>query len=262
MLLVLAARIRQSEIEKSLLLINRIACGAGHEEDLTDILKDSYTLSLRSMEEMIDTFNNHPIKMLLILDMLLISAEKKKKESLQFVAEVSYFLSISEKDMKFLSNLAVIILQDDVTIYEENGINCDEWIPLFECYLKNFQFERKLIKVPKNVLIALGDLNYNITMEAKYGEGMQVEAGAVIGLIKDNNLNSSQVSQESALDRKLEKKMSDIKGEYRLYSPGKGKVYLFLNHANQENTAVGVLTHPLDKLEDARVWFNENKHRG
>jgi hypothetical protein len=258
-LLVLAARIQQSEIEKSLLLINRIALGAGYEEDIADILKDSYTISERSMEEIIDTFSNEPIRMLLILDMLLISAERKKKDSLQFIAEISYFLSINENEMKFLSNLAVIILQNDINLYTENDVLCDNWIHIFDCYLKNFKIDRKLVKVPKNVLIGLGDLHYQVNLEAKGLEPMLLKAGDTICRIKDSSLSNNEASLDSSLDRKLEKKMSDIKGEYKLISSLAGKVYIFADRANQENQTVGIITHPLDKLENARVWFEENK---
>lgn len=253
--LVLTARLQQSEIEKSLLLISRIAYGAGYQDDIADIMKDSYTLSERSMEEIIDSFCSDRIKMLLILDMLLISAEKKKNEVLQFIAEISYMLGISENEMKFLSNLAIIVLQNDINQYVDNSVICDPWGDIFQCYLKGFTFKRNLIKVPRNVLIGLGDMDYQVILDIKEDEGILVEEGSTICLIRDNVSNSNQSPYESSMDRKLEKKMSDIKDGYKLCSPEKGKIYIFRNIANQENLSVGIVTHPLDSIENARAWF-------
>jgi len=258
-LLILVARIQQNEIEKGMLLINRIAYGAAYQGDIADIIKNSYTLSENSMEEVIETFCTDRIKMLLVFDMLLISAEKKHKEVLQFVAQISYMIGISENEMKFLSNLAVVVLQNDLNKYVENGISYDQYNNIFSCYVKNLNIDRKLIKVPKSVLIGLGDILYNVILDIKEGEIMLLETGETICMIKDNATNINTSSLDGSMDRRLEKKMSDIKGEYKLCSPASGKVYMFSNKVSNVNLSVGVITHPLDNEENARAWFEANK---
>ena len=259
-LLIVTARIMQSDFEKSLLLIHRIAYGAGYQEDIAAILKDSNSLSERSLEAIVDTFNNDSIKMLLVLDMLLLTAEKKKKDSLRFIAEVSFLLGICEEEMRFLSNLAVVILQNDLNSFiMYTGVDYDAWCPVLHCYLTNFNFLRELIKIPKYVLIGLGDYNYNVNLEVKTNESLLLEAGNTICVMKDEDKMNKQPGIESSIERKLEKKMSDIKEEYLLNTPKTGKVYIFETNANTDNSTVGVITHPLDQLENARDWFYHHK---
>lgn len=237
-------------VYSSLQLIHRIAFGCKYltgEMDLKEEFASAQIMTFEQLDEATVLFKNNDMRLLLVLEMLLITGyfTKGKKAALEYTAEICILLNVAKEELLFLSNMAAVILTGDLKQYKCQIANKYN---LFTAYLKNLPFKREIINL---------ELSEDIDLLKRTDFGLSY-------MCKRKNI--LYIEKENKRINYIFKNFRDKDSPDNKYSPDiDGNFFVLRNKVTKrENDGiipVGVKSHYLDNsYDDAMKFFL--KHGG
>ncbi len=241
LMLLVVADIDNNMYSESFSLIYRIAYGMNFQGNIKNLFVNAKTLNFAQLDEITRLFADDDVKLLLITECMMIAVgfEKGKKDAYQFISRLCVLLKISKEQLVFTSNLARVILTDNL---QEFKCKIRNTYNVFDCYLGKFKFDRQLIftNIPSNNDDFSNCLVWNVKqIESKiefYKEQSLFNLGLVI---LARNVNNSYVID-----------LNDMFNNYIFKDGILGK---------DCRKPIGVQTHFLDTEEQVKLFFEENK---
>lgn len=138
-LLLNTARLDAEKLPESLYLIHRIAFGMKYlnsHENLQEEFVSAQTLSYIQLDEIVQLFKNTDEKLMLVLECMLLAGifGNGKKAAVEYTVKLSELLGLTKENLVFLSNLAAVVLTQNLDNYKCDRRN--EW-EMFYAYIKN-----------------------------------------------------------------------------------------------------------------------------
>lgn len=243
-------------VYSSLQLIHRIAFGCKYltgEMDLKEEFASAQIMTFEQLDEATVLFKNNDMRLLLVLEMLLITGyfTKGKKAALEYTAEICILLNVAKEELLFLSNMAAVILTGDLKQYKCQIANKYN---LFTAYLKNLPFKREIINLELSEDIHFGG---GLFLCSPFGSPFGRSSSTVC-------LSCIKIEKENKRIKYIFKKIAD--SCYNKYSPSiEGNFFVLRKKVKaRENDGiipVGVKSHYLDNsYDDAMKFFL--KHGG
>lgn len=254
-------------VYSSLQLIHRIAFGCKYltgEMDLKEEFVSAQIMTFEQSDEATVLFKNNDMRLLLVLEMLLITGyfTKGKKAALEYTAEICILLNVAKEELLFLSNMAAVILTGDLKQYKCQIANKYN---LFTVYLKDLPFKREIINLKLSEDIHFGGNNFSAWFfsEVSNIEGKNRKYLSSVMIKKENNRIKYSFNKfvDNHIEESIEEELSECK-----YSPDiDGNFFILKNRViERENDGiipVGVKSHYLDNsYDDAMKFFL--KHGG
>ncbi len=152
-MLLTVARFDEDKLPVSLLFAHRLAFGMRYlikGENLQEEYIAAQTLSYKQLDDLVEVFKGTDERLMLILECMLTAGmfDKGKKDAIDYIVQLSQLLELSKDDMVFLSNMAAVILTQDLNAYKCDVRNSYE---IFNCYLNDVVFEMIIIHENKMV---------------------------------------------------------------------------------------------------------------
>lgn len=128
--------------EEQLLFIERLLRGIGMSEPLAEYMQKALEIDEQFAEEFVRQFKGSPLRYNFIVDalMLVTNVSHPCSEHIEFISEICEILCINQKEVTFLSQMALSILEQDSKRYmeavEKTPSLCEAQD--FACYAKNF----------------------------------------------------------------------------------------------------------------------------
>ncbi len=206
-MLLTVARFDDDKLPVSLLFAHRLAFGMRYlikGENLQEEYIAAQTLSYKQLDDLVEVFKGTDERLMLILECMLTAGMfgKGKKDAIDYIVQLSQLLELSRDDMVFLSNMAAVILTQDLNAYKCDVQNKYEF---FDCYLKLFEFE-------VNVVIEAAIANYkNVTLTPEALDNIEkvfnetIEITAMVGnaqhsIYYQNIPNAYKAKVDDAID--------------------------------------------------------------
>lgn len=138
-LLLNTARLDEEKLPESLFLIHRIAFGMKYlepHEDLREEFTAAHTLSYKQLDDIVQLFKDTDEKLMLVFECMLLAGmfDKGKEDAVEYVVKLSELLGLTKNNLVFLSNLAAVVLTQNLDNYKCDCRN--EW-EMFYSYIKN-----------------------------------------------------------------------------------------------------------------------------
>ncbi len=176
-LLLTIAQYDDEHIEDSLMLAHRVAWGAGYltdDKNLNDEFIAAKLVNFKQLDEWSALFLNDDIKMVLVLEQLMTAGmfDKGRTPAIEFISSLCILLDVDKRKLTFLANMARVILTNDAEQY-----SCDinnEW-DIFDCYLKNIEFERKIYNVSVEKFLENGSEMLNGLLKVELNQDRENE---------------------------------------------------------------------------------------
>lgn len=251
-MLLTVARFDDDKLPVSLLFAHRLAFGMKYlikGENLQEEYIAAQTLSYKQLDDLVEVFKGTDERLMLILECMLTAGMfgKGKKDAIDYIVQLSQLLELSRDDMVFLSNMAAVILTQDLNAYK-----CDirNKYDVFNCYLNSFDLR---VGIVMEVAMALYDKERKIKEdENPLGSYLSVLNDIFTKLqctevYLDNNLNFKYVNAYSTSG--IEKILSQI--------VNKNFVLLVKAEEVQPNCPVGVEAHPLTPFSLIEKKYND-----
>ena len=140
-LLLTVARFEPEMLSESLLFAHRVAFGMYYlagGEDLKDEFLSSQTLTFEQLDEVTNLFRKSELRLMLIEECLLMAGafDKGRKAAFEYIAQLAVMLNVDKEELTMLSNMAAVILTDDLSQYKCEIANQHD---IFACYLNKFE---------------------------------------------------------------------------------------------------------------------------
>ena len=150
LILLSVADMESDKYEQSFTTIYRIAHGMEFKGNMETLFMSAKKMTFEKIDECTRLFLESDIKMILLLECMLLSAEfdKGRKKAMEYIAQLAILLNVGKRQIIFLSNLARVVLMQDLDEYKTDILNEYD---VFDCYLDKFEkkFNIELIKAPK-----------------------------------------------------------------------------------------------------------------
>ena len=149
LILLSVADMESDKYEQSFTTIYRIAHGMEFKGNMETLFMSAKKMTFEKIDECTRLFLESDIKMILLLECMLLSAEfdKGRKKAMEYIAQLAVLLNVDKQKIVFLANLARVILTQDLDEYKTDIFNEYD---VFDCYLNKFEekFDVKIIRLP------------------------------------------------------------------------------------------------------------------
>lgn len=258
-MLLTMARFEEDRLPASLLFAHRIAFRMGYLQKGGNLQSEyiaAQTLSYKQLDDLVELFKGTDERLMLILECMLTAGafDRGKKDAIDYIVQLSQLLELSRDDLIFLSNMAAVILTQDLNAYECDIRNKYE---VFNCYLKSFGFT-------VNVVMEKAISNYNEDMEKvrkELASSNNFMTRAMSGMVEPIGALNSLLAWRRCDYIHLEKDVLNYKynNSPKIYSQIVGKDFILLAETNEikPNCPVGVEAHPLTPFSIIKRNYNE-----
>ena len=195
LILLSVADMESDKYEQSFTTIYRIAHGMEFKGNMETLFMSAKKMTFEKIDECTRLFLESDIKMILLLECMLLSAEfdKGRKKAMEYIAQLAVLLNVDKQKIVFLANLARVILTQDLDEYKTDIFNEYD---VFDCYLNKFEekFDVKIIRLPAERLRYVEKENQTIYSYYSYSEQRReilVDGYIVDYLTKKNPLGVS-----------------------------------------------------------------------
>lgn len=135
LLLLSVVSLDSNAYEKSFSLLYRISHGMGFKGNVQELFLKAQQMNFNTIDEITRIFINDDIRLVLLMECILISQcfQKEKKKATEYIAELCMLMKLEKDYIILISNIARVILTQDVNEYKCYIKNTYE---IFNCYLK------------------------------------------------------------------------------------------------------------------------------
>lgn len=153
--------------DDSILTLSRIAAGMEYEGSIEELFLVAKTIDYKTVDECTELFINSDTKLILFLECILVSAKfnKNRSDAISYLGELPVLLRMTKDEVLFTSNLARVIITQDLEEYKCEVPNVYDG--LFDCYLDGFEFKYEIIEHCFGTFIN-GYKSYNALNEEYY----------------------------------------------------------------------------------------------
>lgn len=134
--------------EKSFSFLYRISHGMGFNGDIQELFLQAQQMNFTRIDEITRLFINDDVRLLMLMECIIIAAgfEKEKKRALEYISELCILMKLEKNQIIFISNIARVILTQNVKEYNCNMRNT---YSVFDCYLSVFSNKELGIRIIK-----------------------------------------------------------------------------------------------------------------
>ncbi len=136
MLMLMSVIVLDSEkYTKSFMTFYRIAAGMGYNGNAEELMLKAQTMKFETLDEITRLFGKDDKRLMLLLECMLIAAQfdNGKRKAMEYIAELASLMNVSKEQITFLSNLARVILTQDLNEYKYEDFSLP--VRYFDCYL-------------------------------------------------------------------------------------------------------------------------------
>ncbi len=129
--------------EKSFSLLYRISHGMGFKGDVQELFLKAQQMNFNTVDEITRMFINDNVRLVLLMECIMISQsfKKEKKKATEYIAELCVLMKLEKEQIILISNIARVILTQDIKEYKCNIKNIYE---VFNCYIYPLKAGNKL----------------------------------------------------------------------------------------------------------------------
>ena len=180
--------------EDAWLLLQRIACAANIQAELSEVSIDASCLNYKQIDEFTYSIISNNISEIFSFDLLLIHllSNDDNAECLQYISELLQLVNVDKKTIKDLSILAKIVAEQNSTDYitfskKSNSLD----LPELYCYLKTIH--SGIMANNKSLLW----VNENVPLENLMQLAIEEEEKVLFGTQKTKKINSEKILLEN-----------------------------------------------------------------
>ena len=137
--------------EKSFSLLYRISHGMGVKGDVQEVFLKAQQMNFNNIDEITRMFINDNVRLVLLMECIMISQsfKKEKKKATEYITELCVLMKLEKEQIILISNIARVILTQDIKEYKCNVKNTYE---VFDCYIYPLEINRniKIVLIRKN----------------------------------------------------------------------------------------------------------------
>lgn len=129
------------QTEEQMLLLRRIICGMGVEDNVTEYMRKALEIDETQMQEFRSMIGDGDTKYYFAIDALLLAVlGSGERDTYEYLAELLELLDIHKRELECLCTVAKAIVMQDSEIYDEAKDMMSEQIHAldFSCYLSCF----------------------------------------------------------------------------------------------------------------------------
>lgn len=129
--------------EKSFSLLYRISHGMGFKGNVQEVFLKAQQMNFNNIDEITRMFINDNVRLVLLMECIMISQsfKKEKKKATDYIAELCMLMKIEKEQIILISNIARVILTQDVKEYKCDVKNIYD---IFNCYICPLETDNKL----------------------------------------------------------------------------------------------------------------------
>ena len=129
--------------EKSFSLLYRISHGMGFKGNVQEVFLKAQQMNFNNIDEITRMFINDNVRLVLLMECIMISQsfKKEKKKATDYIAELCVLMKLEKEQIILISNIARVILTQDIKEYKCNIKNIYE---IFDCYICPLETDNKL----------------------------------------------------------------------------------------------------------------------
>lgn len=232
---------------ESFCTIYRIVYGICYCEDVQELFLSAKQMNFEKLDECTRLFGSSQLRLILILDCLLIAGgfEKEKRKAMEYISELCVLLKITSEEITFLSNLARVVLTQDLSQYKCDILNT--YGELFDCYIDAFKDEFKIEQLLVNTQEKVDQRDCYLksyTIDNDIIQTQFVEIGGLFSGSKDAKIDRIKIKGGYSVDILIPSEAIElfvrVPGFYRLNekSPEKLMLGIISNHPLAHNKAL------------------------
>lgn len=143
MILLSVIALDDNAYEKSFSLLYRISHGMGFKGDVQELFLKAQQMNFNTVDEITRMFINDNVRLVLLMECIMISQsfKKEKKKATDYIAELCVLMKLEKEQIILISNIARVILTQNVKEYKCNVKNTYE---IFDCYIVQYNPYEKI----------------------------------------------------------------------------------------------------------------------